>query len=142
MIKYELKCGACAQHFEGWFADSGTYDSQAVAGEILCPFCSSTDIKKAIMAPNIAVRQDQSEPPVSPEMVKAEVRRTLMEMRRGVEENCDYVGDEFAKEARRIHKGESEERGIYGDATREEAEDLVEDGIPVMPIPWVPTSDA
>ena len=94
------------------------------------------------MAPNIAVRQDQSEPPVSPEMVKAEVRRTLMEMRRGVEENCDYVGGDFAKEARRIHKGETEERGIYGDATREEAEDLVDEGIPIMPIPWVPTSDA
>ncbi|MFN3232326.1 MAG: DUF1178 family protein [Alphaproteobacteria bacterium] len=142
MIKYELKCGGCAHQFEGWFADSATYDSQSGAGEILCPVCSSVDVGKAIMAPNIAVRKSHSEAPTTREMIQAEVRRTLMEMRREVEKTCDYVGNDFANEARRINAGEADKRGIYGDATIEEARDLQEDGIDVMPMPWVPPHDA
>ena len=142
MIKYELRCADCAHQFEAWFADSAGYDSQKKRGEILCPVCSSNDVGKAIMAPNIGVRENRRGAPANREQVTGEVRRALMEMRKEVESNFDYVGDKFVDEARAIHSGDAEERGIYGDATTEEAKDLIDEGIKVMPIPWVPPSDA
>jgi hypothetical protein len=140
MIKYELRCRDCEHQFEGWFADSATYDQQAEAGEILCPMCSCADVGKAIMAPNIAVRRETRAPTKA--QMAAELRRMLMTVRRQVEENCDYVGADFADEARKMHRGEVEERGIYGEATATEAEDLRDEGIDVMALPWVPRSDA
>jgi len=142
LIKYELKCSGCAHQFEGWFADSATYDVQEQAGEILCPVCGSADVGKAIMAPNIAIRENRQERPASAHQIKAEVRRALAEIRRDVESNFDYVGSDFADEARRIHNGEAKKRGIYGNASREDAKDLRDEGIEVMTIPWVPSSDA
>ena len=141
MIKYALRCNDCDQHFEGWFADSAAYDKQARKGEIVCPMCTSANVEKAIMAPNIATRSNRKTE-MSPAQVEAEARRFLMGVRKQVEENCDYVGPEFAKEARKIHKGEAEERGIYGEATREEREALEEEGIDAVAIPWLPASDA
>jgi len=140
MIKYELKCRGCDHQFEGWFADSAAYDDQAAAGVIMCPLCSSADVGKAIMAPNIAVRRDGGA--LSKAQMAAEVRRMLMEIRRKVEDNCDYVGTEFADEARKIHYGEADDRGIYGEATPDEAEELKDEGIDVVAIPWLPRSDA
>ncbi|MBI1182475.1 MAG: DUF1178 family protein [Alphaproteobacteria bacterium] len=140
MIKYELKCRECEHQFEGWFADSAAYDEQSAAGELLCPVCAGADVGKAIMAPNIAVRREGATP--SRAQMAAELRRMLMAVRRQVEENCDYVGDAFAEEARRIHAGEAEERGIFGEATADEADDLREEGIEVVAIPWLPRSDA
>jgi hypothetical protein len=140
MIKYELKCRECDHQFEGWFADSATYDVQATAGDIQCPLCSGADVGKAIMAPNIAVRRDSGN--LSKAQIAAEVRRMFMEIRRKVEDNCDYVGAEFAEEARKIHYGEADDRGIYGEATADEAEELRDEGIDVMAIPWLPRSDA
>ena len=139
MIKYELKCQECDHQFEGWFADSAAYDAQAEAGDIQCPICAGSDVGKAIMAPNIAIRRDTS---LSKAQVAAEVRRMFMEIRRRVEDNCDYVGTEFASEARKIHYGEADDRGIYGEASADEAEELRDEGIDVVAIPWLPRSDA
>jgi hypothetical protein len=139
MIKYELRCRGCEGQFEGWFADSGTYDRQSAAGEVVCPSCACTDVGKAIMAPNIALRRHGAP---AREQVAAELRRMFMAMRRHVEDNCEYVGPELAEEARRIHYGEADERGIYGEATAEEAADLRDEGIDVVAIPWLPRSDA
>jgi hypothetical protein len=140
MIKYELKCRGCDHQFEGWFADSAAYDDQAGAGIIMCPLCSSADVGKAIMAPNVAIRRDGGQ--LSKAQMAAEVRRMFMDIRRQVEDNCDYVGTEFADEARKIHYGEADDRGIYGEATQDEAEELKDEGIDVVAIPWVPRSDA
>lgn len=140
MIKYELRCRGCDHQFEGWFADSAAYDDQAEAGVIMCPLCSSADVGKAIMAPNIAIRRDSGH--LDKAQMAAEVRRMLMDIRRKVEDNCDYVGTEFADEARKIHYGEADDRGIYGEATPDEAEELKDEGIDVVAIPWVPRSDA
>lgn len=140
MIKYELKCRGCDHQFEGWFADSAAYDDQAEAGVIMCPLCASAEVGKAIMAPNVAIRRDAGQ--LDKARMAAEVRRMLMEIRRKVEDNCDYVGAEFADEARKIHYGEADDRGIYGEATPDEAEELKDEGIDVVAIPWVPRSDA
>ncbi len=140
MIKYELKCRGCDHQFEGWFADSAAYDVQAAGGDIQCPVCGGADVGKAIMAPNVAIRRDTSQ--LSKAQMAAEVRRMVMEIRRQVEDNCDYVGAEFAAEARKIHYGEADDRNIYGEATADEAEELRDEGIDVMAIPWLPRSDA
>ena len=140
MIKYELKCRGCEHQFEGWFADSAAYDTQADAGDIVCPVCAGVEVGKAIMAPNVAIRRDAGQ--LSQGQIASEVRRMFMEIRRKVEENCDYVGAEFASEARRIHYGEADDRGIYGEASADEAEELRDEGIDVVAIPWVPRSDA
>src|SRR5579862_4035744 len=112
MIRYDLRCNS-DHDFEGWFRNSAGYDEQVSAGEILCPVCGGSDISKAPMAPAVA----RSAPEIDP-------KTFLRTLRRAVESNCENVGKEFAAEARRIHNGESEQRGIYGDATREEAESL------------------
>lgn len=154
MIHYNLICEN--EHgFEGWFQNSGAYDQQADSGEIVCPMCNSVKIRKALMAPNISTKSSKKEVvPVANAPVDqaadagpavahaAEVRQQLRELRRVVEENCDNVGTEFAEEARKIHYGEAEERGIYGQATRQETEELADEGIDVGMFPWVPDSDA
>lgn len=143
MIKYDLKCTDCSHQFEGWFPDSAGFDAQASAGEVLCPVCASPDIGKAIMAPNIATgksRNARGDVPL--EQIRAEARRMMADMRRHVEDNCEYVGKAFPEEARKIHFGEADEREIYGQASAEDARDLIDEGIDVMPIPWLPRSDA
>lgn len=141
MIKYDLKCRECSHQFEGWFPDSAGFDRQVAASEVLCPVCSCPDVTKAIMAPNISTgRPSRSDIPA--DQIRAEARKMLSEMRKQVESSCDYVGGEFPAEARKIHYGETEERGIYGEATPEETRELLDDGIEVAPIPWIPSTDA
>lgn len=141
MIKYDLKCTGCAHQFEGWFPDSAGFDSQVSAGEVLCPVCASPDIGKAIMAPNIATGISRSAD-MPMEQITAEAKRVMADMRQHVEDNCEYVGQAFPEEARKIHFGETHEREIYGEASAEEARDLIDEGIDVAPIPWIPRSDA
>lgn len=139
MIKYELKCRK--DHvFEGWFQDSATYDKQAAAGEIACPVCNSRKISKAPMAPSIA--RSKAERSADEAKQKAVMMKALRELRDHVEKNADYVGDKFAEEARKIHYGETDERNIYGETSKDEAEALAEEGIDVAMIPWVPRGDA
>ena len=151
MIVFDLKCGK--DHvFEGYFADSATYEQQAEAGEIACPYCGDVNVAKAPMAPNIAVNnkaRGEPEPaqekmparkPTPPEMARA--IGTLRRMRGYIEQNFDHVGERFPEEARKIHYGEVERRNIYGDATKEEVGELADEGIEVGEVPWVPRHDA
>ena len=133
MIRFALRCSA-DHEFEGWFRSGDGFEAQQKAGEIACPHCGDTEIAKALMAPAIG-RMREARAPVSP----AQLRAALVELRRQVETNCDYVGERFAEEARRIHYGEVDPHGIYGEATTEESHDLVEEGIQVGRIPWVST---
>lgn len=134
MIKYALQCDA-AHAFEGWFGSSADYDDQAARGLVECPVCGSRGVSKQIMAPAVAgTKAQRSAPAVDPKM--REMMMTAMgEVRRHVEDNFDYVGDAFAREARAIHEGRSEERGIYGEASPAEVKALVEDGVRVAPLP-------
>ncbi|MGO8916384.1 MAG: DUF1178 family protein [Stellaceae bacterium] len=139
MILFKLRCAA-EHEFEAWFRDGATYERQAQRGLIACPDCASNVIEKAPMAPRLARSAAASEPkaPPSPD----QLRQMLQQLRRQVETHCDNVGERFAEEARRIHSGESEARGIYGEASEAEARALADDGIEVARIPWVPSSDA
>jgi len=134
MIKYALQCDQ-AHAFEGWFGSSSDYDDQSARGLVDCPICGSKGVSKQIMSPAVAgTKLRRGELVVDPKM--REMMMTAMgEVRRHVEDNFDNVGDAFAKEARDIHEGKSEERGIYGQATPAEAKALIEDGIKVAPLP-------
>jgi hypothetical protein len=139
MIKYALQCDA-AHEFEGWFGSSADYDDQAGRGLVDCPICGSRGVSKQIMAPAVAgTKAQRSAPPLGGLEVDPKMREMMMtamgEVRRHVEDNFENVGDAFAKEARAIHEGKSEERGIYGQASPTEVKALVEDGVRVAPLP-------
>ncbi len=136
MIRFALRCTS-SHEFEGWFRSGDGFETQRQAGEIACPQCGDTGIEKALMAPNIA-RSRERHPPVSP----AQLRTALVELRRQIEKNCDYVGPGFAEEARRIHYGEVDPHGIYGEASVEESRELSDEGIEVGRVPWISPSDA
>jgi hypothetical protein len=163
MIHYQLNCAA-DHEFDGWFKDSDNFDRQAKRGLISCPVCADTKIRRALMAPRLARRgrvidvettepaktpapSEVGAPPAIPAqaaggMIPDQVRAALHRLRAEVEKNCDYVGPDFAKEARKIHNGEAEPRGIYGESTEAEAEALADDGIGVAQIPWIPRADS
>jgi hypothetical protein len=136
MILFTLRCAA-GHEFEAWFRDGDGFTAQQKAGEITCPDCGDSQVEKALMAPNIGRSRDKT-PVLSP----TQMRAALVELRRQVESNCDYVGERFAEEARRIHYREVDPHGIYGEATSEESRELAEEGISFGRIPWVPTTDA
>ena len=137
MILFKLRCAA-EHEFEAWFRDGAAYERQAGRGEIACPDCGNSVIEKAPMAPRVA-RQDRT--PATPPS-PAQLRHMLQAVRRHVETSCENVGDRFAEEARAIHRGETEARGIYGDATQDESQALADEGIEVARIPWVAPNDA
>lgn len=134
MILFTLRC-ASDHEFEAWFRDGATFEAQQQAGEVACPHCGNAQVEKAIMAPNIGRSREAKGPPISPAQMKA----MLLTLRRQVEQNCDYVGERFAEEARRIHYREVDPHGIYGEATLEESEALRDEGIEFGQIPWVQT---
>lgn len=159
MIRFSLRCENDHQ-FESWFKDSAAYDKMAGAGLVECPTCGGTHVSKALMTPAVAKapgvkgRPEASVPAKVPAPtppadgprhaagpMPAQVVALLQRMRQEIETNCDYVGPDFAREARRIHDGEVEARGIYGEASDEEAEALRDDGIEIARIPWVQRSD-
>lgn len=137
MIHYQLRCGA-GHDFDGWFRDGAAYESQAGAGLLRCPSCGDGAVTRALMAPALARRRDAvpAKPERAPE-VPDETRAVLQRLRAEVERRCDYVGADFAAEARRIHEGGSDRRAIYGETTPDQAEALAEDGIGFARIPWV-----
>ncbi len=158
MILYQLNCDS-AHSFEAWFKDGATADRQLKRKSVECPSCGSVKVAKALMAPRVGKKGNSREiapveapasmpsaptpmPAPKAAMIPAELRQALMEVRKQIESNCDYVGDKFAEEARKIHHGESEARGIYGEATDAEHEELLEDGIEVARVPWVNRGDA
>ena len=183
MILFDLLCSK-GHAFEAWFRDSESFDRLAASGEIHCALCGDSQVRKALMAPNISTsraaeprakrdseadgastsdgRDDagtavtvqsskavQENPgPLSgpsrlpvPEKV-AEALQVLRQMQTHIEKNFDHVGKRFAEEARKMHYGETEKRSIYGEATREEAEDLAEEGIDVSRMPWLTNRDS
>ena len=143
MIRYDLGCDQ-GHTFDGWFRDSATYDKQAKRGLVVCPVCESSKISKQLMAPGIPAKANtKSDEPARMFAAPTDPRQQMLlkmmrELRKQVKENADYVGDKFADEARRIHYNEAEKRGIYGEATREDAKALVEEGIEVHPLPVLP----
>ena len=137
MIKYALSCDH-DHAFEGWFGSSSDYDDQAARGLVDCPVCGSKGVRKQIMSPAVAGTKAQKSAPEPSAQQREMVMTAMGEMRRKVEETFDYVGDSFAKEARDIHDGKSEDRGIYGEATPTEVKALVADGIQVAPLPPAP----
>jgi hypothetical protein len=136
MIRYALVCEH-AHEFEGWFGSSADYDDQHARGLMQCPVCGSGAVRKAIMAPAVAGTK-RTLPDAPPQAMRDVVMQAASEARRQIEDNFDYVGPDFAKEARAIHAGKSEQRGIYGEASPGEVKALVEDGVPVAPMPPEP----
>mgnify|MGYP000256505829 CR=1 FL=1 len=140
MIKYQLLC-ALEHEFEGWFKDSADFDAQAGDGLIECPACGSGDVRKAVMAPSVA-RRDRGARETRLADIKRDMGAAMERARAYVEKNFDYVGEKFPEEARKIHYGEAEQRGIYGEATGKEVKDLVDEGVSVAPMPGKKTDKA
>jgi hypothetical protein len=163
MILYRLRC-AKGHEFDGWFKDSKTYERQEKKSLIGCAVCGSSKVERAIMSPRIGKKGGKAEAPIevteapvaapagapavpAPEQqqmaalarhMPKELREALLKVRAEVEKNCEHVGDKFAEEARKIHYGESDRRGIYGETSDEEAEALAEEGIEFGRLPWIP----
>jgi hypothetical protein len=161
MILYRLRCSK-GHEFESWFKDSKTYERQEKKSLIGCAVCGDSKVARAVMSPRIGKKSKTAEveapaptPPVAPAAAPAptpeqrqmaalarkmpkELREALLKVRAEVEKNCEHVGDKFAEEARKIHYGESDKRGIYGETSDEEAEELAEEGIEFGRLPWIP----
>lgn len=137
MIKYKLTCGGgCA--FEGWFRSSGDFDDQAHQGLLECPYCASTEISRAIMAPAVMRSSAGFGGETQLDAMREAMADAARRARDYVEKNFDYVGDRFPEEARRIHYGETKQQDIFGEATGAEARELVEEGVAIAPLPSVP----
>ena len=169
MILYDLRCRK-GHVFEAWFRDSAAYDDQAEASEVACPTCGTKKVEKAPMAPRLAKGSlakgslakgsgetgevQRAEAQISEtgptetgtaetETAKAaEAMRALRGLRRKVEDNFDYVGPQFAEEARKIHYGESDAHNIYGETSDQEAKELHDEGVAFTRIPWAPRQDS
>lgn len=144
MIRYALHCER-DHEFDGWFASSDGFDAQVAAGSVLCPHCGSAKVRKALMAPSLGKGTKKATKSIeisTPVEMAQKMTAMVLALKKHVEENCDYVGDKFAEEARRIHYGETDQRDIYGEATLEEARDLIEEGVEVAPLPVVPPRQA
>ncbi len=137
MICYQLVCRK-NHSFEGWFRDSAAYDMQAKKGLLSCPTCQSKSVSKAPMAPAVSKRASLGE---TAEQARA-MREWVTQVRAHVEANSEYVGEKFPDVARAIHYGDAEQRIVHGEATLEAARDLIEEGIPVAPIPGLPRTDS
>ncbi len=154
MIVFDLICGN-GHKFEAWFRSSESYGQQKDADKIACPVCNDYAVEKAVMAPNIkpssrrtaagpqheiqtvASPIDDKALPVLPDHIEAQLSEAVGKVKDHLEKNCDYVGDKFPEEARKIHYGESEKRSIYGEASLAESADLTEEGIEVVPLPFI-----
>ncbi|MGI9477672.1 MAG: DUF1178 family protein [Hyphomicrobiaceae bacterium] len=134
MIKYQLQCEN-DHDFAGWFKSSDAFDAQVKRKLVDCPTCGSTKVRKALMAPSVSTSRKKTEVSTATreEMVKA-----MRDVRRKVEETAEYVGPRFAEEARRIHYKETDEKGIYGEASLKEAKELADEGIDFLPLPVLP----
>ena len=144
MIRYALACER--EHpFEGWFGASNDYDDQQAKGQLQCPTCGSTAVRKQIMAPAVVNARSPSTAPAveglqqlaaeAPSEVHAVMLEVINRVRTYVETHFEDVGDRFAEEARDIHDGVADERPIYGQATGEEVRALIDEGVPIAPLP-------
>lgn len=133
MIKYNLAC-ECGKDFESWFSSSTEYDVLKKKKLVNCIYCNSTSVKKSIMSPNLPVKSQKKYKKVQ---LEQNIKKQLLNFRRYIEKNCKNVGDNFPQEARNIHYDKKTSKGIYGKATQEEANELLEEGIEVGTIPWI-----
>ena len=137
MISFSIVCEN-DHDFEAWFRNGDDFDAQRRRKLIACPACGSTRVEKALMAPAVSTgrRKEKMALAIGTEQRKAMAK--LKELTEKLKQGADYVGDKFAEEARKIHFGETEARGIYGEATVEEARSMHEDGVEFLPLPNVP----
>jgi hypothetical protein len=149
MIRYDLRCRQ-GHEFDSWFSSSSGFESLRAAGHLSCPICGGTEIDKALMAPALgraagaadaaaAVAPPEAPTPEPGAITPAQRAALIAELRARIEASSDYVGLSFATEARRMHEGDIPGRPIHGEAHPDEARQLIEDGIPVAPLPFVPT---
>ncbi|MCX7353653.1 MAG: DUF1178 family protein [Alphaproteobacteria bacterium] len=139
MIVFDLKCKD-GHVFEAWFPDSAAFEKQKAKKAVVCPMCGNRRVTKAPMAPNISSgksRERDVDKPPQQQPNANEMMVMLSKLRQEVEKNSDYVGEKFPEEARKIHYGETEKRNIYGEASKEEAAELAEEGVEFQRIPWV-----
>ena len=150
MIQYALKCGD-GHEFDSWFQSAEAYDKLASAGMVSCAVCGGSDVSKAIMTPRVRASRNAATIPSADNTTEVSrplsepaspAEQALAELRRKVEANSDYVGGNFAAEARAMHEGTAPERSIYGEAKPDEARKLIEDGVPVAPLPFLPNRKA
>ena len=157
MIHYNLVCSQ-THEFDGWFASSAAFDAQAERGLVECPVCGGKKVTRALMTPAVPAksntRPDKLPAPVAEpqqptqsvavagERIPDQVRAALQKLRAEIERNADYVGADFAEEALKQHRGESDKRAIYGEASEEQTEALLEEGVQIARIPWVSRADS
>jgi hypothetical protein len=137
MIRFALCCEK-DHEFDGWFRSNDDFDTQKKRGLVSCPVCHSGKVEKVLMAPAVSTGRKKEKMALAMGEQQRKAIAQLKALAEKVRENADYVGDKFAEEARKIHFGETEARGIYGEATADEARELVEDGVEFMPIPVFP----
>ena len=133
MIKYNLVC-RCGKTFQSWFSSSNEYDILRKKKLINCIYCNNTSIKKSVMAPNLFSKSNKI---ITITKLEKKIKKELLNFRRYIEKNCKNVGNNFSQEARRIHYDKKTSKGIYGKASAEETNELIEEGIDVASIPWV-----
>lgn len=144
MIQYALKCSQ-GHSFDSWFQSAAAFDKLVGSGLVSCAICGGADVEKAIMAPRVSAARDLVAPQPDPKPLSqpsGPQEQAMAELRRKIEENSDYVGKDFATEARAMHDGETAHRAIYGEARTDEARKLLEDGVPVAPLPFLPKRQA
>lgn len=138
MIRYALICDK-GHHFEGWFSESGDFDRQKASGYLSCPACGSLDVSKVLMAPSVSTaRQKEAVHALAVTEVQKAAMATLKEAVASIRANSEDVGERFPEEARKIHYGEAEARGIIGEASIAEVKALVDEGIEIAPLPVLP----
>ncbi|ENN87592.1 hypothetical protein RHSP_63147 [Rhizobium freirei PRF 81] len=138
MIRYSLSCEN-AHEFEGWFSESADFDRQVASGFLTCPVCNSAAISKLLMAPSVSTARKKDEmQTLAMDAARKEAMVKLKEAVEAIKANAEDVGTKFPEEARKIHYGEADARGIIGKATPDEAQALVEEGIEIAAIPVLP----
>jgi hypothetical protein len=138
LIKYTLSCDN-GHSFDGWFSSSADFDRQAELGLVSCPACGSVSVAKELMTPSVSTSRKKDEAKVlMMDQARKEAVAKIRELVTAIRENSDDVGEKFPEEARKIHYGEAEERGLIGKATADEARALLEEGIEIAPLPVLP----
>jgi hypothetical protein len=132
VIVFNLICKICNSGFEGWFDSSVDFEKQKKRNIINCPVCNSSSIKKSLMAPNISKKSNSK----LDKNQKRAIANNVKKLKKEIEKNFDYVGDNFTEEAKKIKYGEAEDRSIYGEANLEQTKELLEEEINIMPLPW------
>ena len=131
MIVFNLICSTCEYEFEGWFDNSPAFESQKKRKLINCPNCESSKIKKTLVAPNVGKKSNSKKT-----TNKKTIASNINKIKKIVEDNFDYVGDQFTEEAKKIKYGETEDRPIYGEATIEQTKELIDEDISITPLPF------